>query len=406
MYVNDVYRQIFRLIKCFIFSESIACSKVAIELIALFYVHFLGPLFKAEKPITQQTPQMLHSLQISKDQKIVIYLGDITEIHDTDIIVNAANGTLQHTGGLAKAIAYKGGSVIQRISDKYVNEHGHLQEGEVWMTNQVGNLQCKALIHAVGPKWQGGHLQEDSLFYQVCSNVLKAAEDHKSVCISAISSGIFNFPLAKCAMIVTKAITDYFLNAQKSSITCTSLCLYTKSDAETFLKALKAHQISDNTVIPPSASDSDQKDKLDSTNQEEKDSLKSKVLSKIKNYRNEGAFNLAKAVREMKRDADQHKRSRKRGDRGQDILTLNNSADLDEGCKYWIENLGLLMSDKRILECNRSWLNASFIDTSQRLLSAKFKSISGFQSVGCSLTMSFNIHKTFIQIIHDESRNH
>ena len=73
-------------------------------------------------------------------------------------------------------------------------------------------------------------------------------------------------------------------------------------------------------------------------------------MSNTKKCRNEGAFYLAKAVSEMKRDADQHKRSRKRGNHGQDIMTLDNSADLDEGCKYWIENLGLLMSDKRILE--------------------------------------------------------
>ena len=219
----------------------------------------------------------------------------------------------------------------------------------------------------MGPKWQGGHSQEDSLLYKVCTNILKAAEGYKSVCFPAISSGIFNFPLEKCAMIITKAITDYYLNTQKLSITCTNLCLYSESDAETFLEALKAHQISDNTVVPPSTSITDKQDKLGSTNQEEKDSLKSKVMSKTKKCRNEGAFYLAKAVREMKRDADQHKRSRKRGNLGQDIMTLDNSADLDEGCKYWIENLRLLMSDK-ILECNRSWLNASIIHTSQRLL--------------------------------------
>ena len=60
------------------------------------------------------------------------------------------------------------------------------------MTNQVGNLLCKALIHAVGPKWQGGHLQEDSLLYKIFSNILKAGEGYKSVCIPAISSGIFS----------------------------------------------------------------------------------------------------------------------------------------------------------------------------------------------------------------------
>ena len=53
---------------------------------------------------------------------------------------NRTTRSIQPFGGLAKAIANKGGPVIQRISDEYVNEHGHLQEGEVWMTNRVGKL--------------------------------------------------------------------------------------------------------------------------------------------------------------------------------------------------------------------------------------------------------------------------
>ena len=167
---------------------------------------FVGSLQEDEKATIHQSPQILHTSQISKNQKISICLGDITEIRDTDVIVNAANGALQHNGGLAKTIANKGGPVIQRNSDKYVKENGQLQEGEVWMTNLVGNLHCKALIHAVGPKWQGGHLQEDSLLHNVCSNILKAAEGYKSICIPAISSGIFNFPLEKCATILIKAI--------------------------------------------------------------------------------------------------------------------------------------------------------------------------------------------------------
>lgn len=163
---------------------------------------------KVEKGTTQQKPQMLHTVQISKNQKIVIYLGDITEFHEADVIVNAANGALQHIGGIAKAISSKGGPVIQRISDEYVNQHGQLQEGEAWMTNQVGNLRCKALVHAVGPRWRGANnnFQEDSLLYETCSNSLKAAEGYKSVCIPAISSGIFRFPLEKCSVIITKLL--------------------------------------------------------------------------------------------------------------------------------------------------------------------------------------------------------
>ena len=62
------------------------------------------------------------------------------------------------------------------LSREYVNENGQLQKGKVWMTNQVGNLHCKALMHADGPKCQGGHLQEDSLLHNVCSNILMAAK--------------------------------------------------------------------------------------------------------------------------------------------------------------------------------------------------------------------------------------
>ena len=371
------------------------------------YLHFLfvGSLQEDEKATVHQSPQILHTSQISKNQKISICLGDITEIRDADVIVNAANGALQHNGGLAKTMANKGGPVIQRNSDKYVKENGQLQEGEVWMTNLVGNLHCKALIHAVGPKWQGGHLQEDSLLHNVCSNILKAAEGYKSICIPAISSGIFNFPLEKCATILIKAITDYFFSMQKSSITCINLCLYLKDDAETFLKVLKAHLIPESTVLPSSTSKRDKKHKFASIiqeqkdsskgkglskpekciNQEEKDSSKGKGMSKTDKCRNEGAFNLAKAVREMKRDANQHIRPRKGNSHGQSKEILDNSINLDEACKYWIESFGLLISDERILESNRSWLNASTIDTSLRLLAAQFKGISGFQILAALL---------------------
>ena len=73
------------------------------------YLHFLfvGSLQEDEKATVHQSPQILHTSQISKNQKISICLGDITEIRDTDVIVNAANGALQHNGGLAKTIANK-----------------------------------------------------------------------------------------------------------------------------------------------------------------------------------------------------------------------------------------------------------------------------------------------------------
>lgn len=72
----------------------------------------------------------------------------------------------------------------------------------------------------------------------------------------------------------------------------------------------------------------------------------------------------------------------------------------------WIEKFNLLESDKNILLSQTQWLNSSIIDVSQRLLAMQFDYLDGFQSVGCSYTMSFTIHDKFIQVLHDSARNH
>ena len=118
--------------------------------------------------------------------------------------------------------------------------------------------------------------------------------------------------------------------------------------------------------------------------------------------RNNAAFKLAKTLQEKNRSTlttntiPRYK---------QDVVTIEDCVDSTEGTKYWIESLGLLRSDKEILRSKRSWLNSSIINASQHLLSRQF-SISGFQSVGCAYTMSFAVQRSFIQIIHDQSRNH
>lgn len=141
-------------------------------------------------------------------KKILLVRGDITE-RSVDVIVNPANSYLRHGGGLAAAIIRKGGKIIQEESDKI----GEVPVGNAVITGS-GNLPCKAVIHAVGPKYGEG--TEDQKLRSALKNALKLAEINgfKSIAIPAISSGIFGFPKDRCA----KTLVDELMSFIKNSI--------------------------------------------------------------------------------------------------------------------------------------------------------------------------------------------
>jgi len=81
------------------------------------------------------------------------------------------------------------------------------------------------------------------------------------------------------------------------------------------------------------------------------------------------------------------------------------SAELEE--PYWIKDLLLYDSDKRVLESPTAWINGSIIDASQKLLVLKFKHCKGLQSVACGYSMTFCIQRReFVQILYDEVQHH
>ncbi len=129
--------------------------------------------------------------------------GDITEM-DTDAIVNAANATLQLGAGVAGAIRRKGGPKIQEECDKI---GGTFVGGAVITTG--GNLKARYVIHAVGPRMGEGN--EDEKLKNATLNSLKVAEENKlkSVAFPAISTGIFGFPLDRCAQIMLSTTIEY-----------------------------------------------------------------------------------------------------------------------------------------------------------------------------------------------------
>ena len=164
------------------------------------------------------------------NSKIILFQGDITDL-DTDAIVNAANAQLILGGGVAGAIRRKGGPKIQ----EECNEIGGTFVGGVVITTG-GNLKAKHVIHAVGPRMGEG--DEDSKLTNAVLNSLKLMDEHglKTIAFPAISTGIFGYPIDRCAKLLISTTKKYLVG--ETQIKEVIFCLYSNPDYEVFRKEL------------------------------------------------------------------------------------------------------------------------------------------------------------------------
>ncbi len=164
-----------------------------------------------------------------------ILQGDLTRF-TVDAIVNAANSSLQHGGGVAVAISIAGGPVIQAESDAWVRQHGPITPQTPAYT-QAGQLPCRYVIHAVGPIWGEG--DEDHKLADAISGSLRLADQLQlhSLALPAISTGIYGFPKSRAARIFMQAILAYFTQTPFSSLRDVSIILRDSADLSVFLQA-------------------------------------------------------------------------------------------------------------------------------------------------------------------------
>uniref|UniRef100_A0A3Q1GV20 Macro domain-containing protein n=1 Tax=Acanthochromis polyacanthus TaxID=80966 RepID=A0A3Q1GV20_9TELE len=163
------------------------------------------PLLSQEKSL---------SVKVSETLTVCVWKTDLTSF-TVDAIVNAANKSLGHTGGLALALATAGGPNITKESDSHIQKYGKLKPGEAVVTS-AGNLPRRYLIHAVGPQI-GNNPSSQTLskaqkaLKKTIESILNRVIEHhiKSVAIPAISSGIFRFPLALCADTIVSTVKEF-----------------------------------------------------------------------------------------------------------------------------------------------------------------------------------------------------
>ena len=153
---------------------------------------------------------------------ITVKRGDITQ-EKVDVIVNAANENLDHWGGVAKAIAMKGGWEVQQKSYEHIESYGKLKEAEAISTT-AGALQCKHIVHTVPPHWDlysRNEQETTDVLSTTCYNSLKLASHLRasSIAIPGLGSGVFGIPKHVCAKALMHAASSFFKkHSTKSSL--------------------------------------------------------------------------------------------------------------------------------------------------------------------------------------------
>ncbi|RMC18752.1 hypothetical protein DUI87_04648 [Hirundo rustica rustica] len=219
--------------------------------------HLLAPLIKQmfkclvlleEQPEVQLQEQKEHSnrgklyMQVTMGETVIALYKSNLCTHPVDVVVNASNEDLKHSGGLAGALSRAAGPALQEECDELVRKLGSLQPGCAVIT-RAGKLPCKNVIHAVGPRW-GTEKPEMcvNLLRRTVKNCLQLAEKHKhrSVALPAISGGIFGFPLELCTCTIVSSIKESLEESKgNSSLEEVHLVGFAQDDIQAFSKAFR-----------------------------------------------------------------------------------------------------------------------------------------------------------------------
>ena len=158
-----------------------------------------------------------------KDQPIEIVEGDITE-QKVDAIVNAANTSLLGGGGVDGAIHRAAGP---ELLAECRTLHG-CPTGEARLTRGY-RLPARWVIHTVGPVWRDGRQSEDELLASCYRRSLALAVENglRTLAFSAISTGVYGFPLERATRIAvreTRAFLEKSPSLERIIFVCFDQC--------------------------------------------------------------------------------------------------------------------------------------------------------------------------------------
>ena len=151
-------------------------------------------------------------------EKIKLVKGDITKLC-VDAIVNAANSRLLGGGGVDGAIHHAAGKGLLNECKTL----GGCNTGEAKITGGY-DLPCKYVIHTVGPIFSKGKKGQDEQLSNCYKNSLLLADKYgiKTIAFSAISTGVYGYPICEACKIALDSIkqTLPLTNVQQVLLVC------------------------------------------------------------------------------------------------------------------------------------------------------------------------------------------
>ena len=134
--------------------------------------------------------------------RLSIVHSDITT-QMVDAIVNAANNSLLGGGGVDGAIHQAAGPMLL----EECRTLGGCETGNAKMTRGY-NLPSNYVIHTVGPVWQEGTHDEDTLLANCYRGCFALARKHgiRTIAFPSISTGVYRFPVKRASHIALKEI--------------------------------------------------------------------------------------------------------------------------------------------------------------------------------------------------------
>jgi O-acetyl-ADP-ribose deacetylase (regulator of RNase III) len=156
-----------------------------------------------------------------------------------EAVVNAANVSLEHGGGIALAISRAGGATVSEESAEWIDTFGPLEPGVAALTS-AGEMPSSYVVHVAGPIYAEGQENEELLVAAVFAALDTATEiEAESIAMPAISAGVYGYPADEATVVIAESAAE-FVATTSTTLRSVRLVGYDHAMTERFTAAISS----------------------------------------------------------------------------------------------------------------------------------------------------------------------